>query len=240
MEGLKVKLKTGWLVLSLVMAGCSGSLTFGGQLWPETDDDDDDDDDTVADDDDDSGADDDDTVSDDDDTEPIGGPVFCGPTPSPASGTGEPLRVYTGLADVLFKWEKDGARGGVFSADWSGCEALHRYDSDGEYFCGILWTATGNSYGEQILSSGLVLRFEMSFELTKNTCGDHPEAGYRETYFRLSLPFEEHVARITYSSEPNTLPNNMETWAEASYESDDMFPELMELEYFTSFRSDLD
>jgi hypothetical protein len=216
------------LILGLfLVTGCGGELRFGGTLG--TDDDD------TADDDDSSN---DDDAADDDDSESQGDPVFCGPTPSPGSSRNpQALRVFTGLGDVLFDWD-DEERGGVFGADWSGCEALHRFDENGDYVCGILWTAMGNSYGEQLLSESLVSRFDMDFLLTDNTCGDSPEAEDRQSFFRLELPFSGDVATIRRSTEPNALPAQMEEWASASIPADDPFPDSLELEYFTQFFSD--
>ena len=218
------------LLLGLfLLAACGGDLRFEGGLG-------DDDDDDAADDDD--SSDDDDAADDDDDSTGQGGPVFCGPTPSPgSSGQSEPLRVFTGLGDVLFDWD-DEERGGVFGADWSGCEALHRFDRDGEYVCGILWTAMGTSYGEQILSQSLVSRFDIDFLLTDNTCGDYPEAEDRQSFFRLELPFDGAIAQILRSTEPNSLPAQMDEWASASIPIDDPFPDSLELEYFTQFFAD--
>jgi hypothetical protein len=83
----------------------------------------------------------------------------------------------------------------------------------------------------------IITRFDMTFALTENTCGDDPEAQDRSTYFRLSLPFDSPVANLSRSNEPDTLPANMEPWAATSFKSDWPNPQLIDLAYFTSFTS---
>ena len=78
----------------------------------------------------------------------------------------------------------------------------------------------------------------VEFIVAENTCGDDPEAIPRQTYFRLTLPFGGPVATITYSSEANQLPANMEDWAQASYNPETKTPEEVDLEYFTEFTTE--
>ena len=120
------------IALLLPLGACGGSLSIGGPLWIFGD---------GGDDDDSAGGGDDDDASDDDDTTPPSGPVVCGPTVQPGSSwEGTSTEGYTGDAVLTFEYEE---RGGLFSADWSGCEAKHFFGPDGESECGILWSAEG-------------------------------------------------------------------------------------------------
>ncbi|MEE2827650.1 MAG: hypothetical protein VX498_00560 [Myxococcota bacterium] len=226
---------SGFLIylLGLTLAGCTGSLTFGGNLWADDDDSASDDDDSAVGDDDDSSVDDDD----DDDTGPTGGEVQCGQATAPGPDWGGgPSRAYTGETSIVF--ERNEERGSVFSADWEGCEALHRFDEDGSYLCGIRWLAEGESYAEQEQTNQFLVRFDMNFTLDENTCGNDPEAADRQIYFRLELPKEEPVATILYSDKINTPPAGMEFWARTGYIPSVDLPERVDLLYTTEFSTD--
>ena len=88
------------LAVALGLTGCTGTLTFGGTLWP------DDDDDSGITDDDDTSDDDDSSDDDDDDTGPIGGEVFCGPTVTPGGAPASPTSGTT--ATIWFPAKQSG------------------------------------------------------------------------------------------------------------------------------------
>ena len=204
----------------LLAAGCIGSFDVAGTLWA-----------TGPGDDDSSEPDDDDSASIDDDM--VGGPVFCGPEveigPDWAGGAAE---VYTGDTRIDLN---HAARGGAFSGQWSGCEAKHFYDDAGGYICGILWEAEGPSYGEQLQTTQLISRFDMTFEMTENTCdSSHPDAGDRWTYFRLVVPYGGPLLTVTWSGQVNTQPDQMHDWATAPWADDDETPDDVDFSYQTT------
>jgi hypothetical protein len=219
-----------WFIVAgvgLLVAGCIGSLEVTGTLWQASDDDDS----SAVDDDDSAVVDDDDVVIDDDDM--VGGPVFCGPTVEVGpEWTGGAAEVYTGEVEIDLN---HAARGGAFSADWTGCEAKHFYDDQGEYICGILWDAYGPSYGEQLQSTRLISRFDMAFAMTENTCdSSHPDAGDRSTYFRLDLPYGGPLLTVMWSGQVNTQPAQMHDWTTAPWTDDDETPEEIDFSYHTA------
>ena len=226
------------------LAGCRGVLRFSGDLWLTDDDDSavsDDDDSAVSDDDDsavgddDDVANDDDVIGDDDDATPTGGPVFCGPNLIPGSDSaGQAVSVYTGDARVAFDHD---ARGGFFAAEWTGCEAKHFFDTDGEYVCGIKWSVNGVSYGEQYQATRLVTRFTMDWTLDDNTCAaTDPEVFRIDDYYRITVPYESGTLEVLVSDDDSTVPAQMDEWAELPWDgAGDDEPDLVEFDYATSF-----
>ncbi len=213
------------IALLLPLGACGGSLSIGGPLWIFGD---------GGDDDDSAGVGDDDDASDDDDTTPPSGPVVCGPTVQPGSSwEGTSTEVYTGDAVLTFEYEE---RGGLFSADWSGCEAKHFFGPDGESECGILWSAEGTSYGEQVQPSGLVSRFRMEFLVEESSCGlAHHDAEDYELFFRVSLTEgDDGLISITWSEASNTQPANMEPWTTLEWDGKEQ-PDEVAFDYFTDF-----
>ena len=229
------------VLLLLAVAGCRGQILFFGDLWPVLDDDDsssDDDDATV--DDDDSGADDDDStagdddVGDDDDVTGPGGEVACGPTVDPGVTPGEEMAAYSGQALVTLEHE---LRGGFFSGTWAGCEARHFFDAGGSYVCGIKWSVSGVSYGEQYQSTRLVSRFTQSFSLLENTCSPiHPDVFRPTIYYRITVPFGEGTIDVLWSDDAGAFPNQMDEWTSLPWDGEgEDEPEIIEFEYQTEF-----
>ena len=206
------------LVLLLGAAGCRGSLTFGGDLWPlpESMDDDDsaptDDDDSAPIDDDDSAI-----PGDDDDATGPGGPVFCGPEVVPGpEWSGQAVAGWTGDATVTFEHE---ARGGFFAARWTRCEAKHFFDASGSYVCGVVWSLVGDSYGEQYQDGQLVSRFSMEATVTTNTCSPtQTDVDRAPFYFRLTVPEDQGVLDVRWSTASDTNPSQMLPWLELPWD----------------------
>ena len=222
-----------WLILAgvlLLAVGCIGSMEITGTLWQVGDDDD-----SSVDDDD--SADDDDTVDDDDiqpdDDDMVGGPVFCGPEAEPGPDwPGGAAMIYTGEADIDVEYL---TRGGVFTADWNGCEAVHFFDEGGGYICGVKWTAVGDSYGEQLQGTQLISRFDMAFELSEYTCdSSHPDVGDRQIYFRLEVPYGGPELTVTSSELVNTQPTQMDPWTTSDWDDSDTTPEEIDFDYQTA------
>ncbi len=212
-------------LLALLLLGCHGSVDVGGALWAGYD--------PIEVDDDDTGDDDDATAGDDDDATAPGGEVSCGPEPTlDPSWEGTPAALYTGDAEVEVEYA---ARGGVFEASWTGCEALHFYDEFGEYFCGIRWSASGDSYAEQIQSSQIGSRFYMTFSLAENTCApSDPQAEDRSVYFRLTVPDDGGELTVLTSSGVDTPADQMDVWASVPWEGLGPAPEEFDFEYSTA------
>jgi hypothetical protein len=221
-------------ILLLLGAACHGTLTVAGTLWPPGDDDSaaDDDDATTPPDDDDA------TTPPDDDDDSTGGPVSCGPDPDEPGPAwdGVASASSTGHAEIDFEY---GARGALFSAAWTGCEARHYFYESGEYRCGILWEASGASYGEQYGSSAVIVRFAMFMALSESTCGSsHPDAEDRDLYFRLSLPFEDGEAELRWSNDESAPASQMPLWALVPWEGQGLEPDDVVLDYRTAFSAD--
>ena len=180
------------------------------------------------------GVDDDDSALVDDDDATFDGPVSCGPTLAPGSAwAGVAVEAYTGSAAIEFDYE---GRGGLFSADWTGCEAKHFFDEDGEVICGIRWAATGGSYGEQSLSTGQVAWFAMTFDIDQESCGaDHPDSEDRAVFFRVTIPFEGDVVGITWSDQVDTPASDMLPWVSPPYDNQGPMPDEVLLEYAIPF-----
>jgi hypothetical protein len=158
--------------------------------------------------------------------------VSCGPEITPPS-TGTAVEATTGDALLEFSYE---GRGGQYDAWWTGCEAKHFFDSDGDSLCGILWDATGSSYGEQIQASGLVVRFAMQFTLKESTCGPaHPDAQDYELFFRVSLTEgDDGLVNVTWSYNSATPPANMFPWVSFAWDGEER-PDEVGFEYRTEF-----
>ena len=226
--------------LLLPVGGCRGTITFFGDLWPVDDDDSaSDDDDSVADDDDsgdddDTVADDDDSVGDDDDATGAGGAVVCGAEVDPGASPGQELAAYTGEASIALE---HGLRGGWFDATWAGCEAKHFFDLNGDYVCGIKWTVSGPSYGEQYQSTRLITRFTMSFALDENTCSPiHPDVFRPAIYYRLVVPYDEGTLEVLWSDDEGAFPNQMNAWVELPWDGEgEETPEDVAFGYSTPF-----
>ncbi|MCO4771340.1 MAG: hypothetical protein KDA24_15000 [Deltaproteobacteria bacterium] len=232
-----------FLLVGLLLGGCRGLISFGGDLWLTDDDDsssaNDDDatanDDDATGDDDDATANDDDATGDDDDATGPGGPVLCGPNVAPGSDwAGQSTSAYTGDARVTFDHD---ARGGFFGAQWTGCEAKHFFDADGEYVCGIKWSVVGPSYGEQYQTTRLVSRFAMGWVVDDNTCapGD-PEVSRPMDFYRITVPYDSGSLVVLVSDDEATVPAQMDDWVELGWDGDgDDEPDMVEFDYSTPF-----
>ena len=100
---------------------------------------------------------------DDDDTSE---PVECGPdAPGEVVSIGAPAAMRTGT--VSFEASDWGAEWG-----WAGCEAEHRYRTDGTYDCGVRWVVSGPYYAWDEDDS--VARYELDFDVDgkASTCAD--------------------------------------------------------------------
>ncbi len=211
----------------LLLSGCPVG-TFGLEGFrPVTDD--------ATADDDDAGADDDDSAGDDDDATPVGGPVFCGTTPTPINGTA--TSAFTGEAEWVFDFDHDDL---LFGVDWDGCEAQHFWDVANEIECGMRWEATGEAYVSQFQSTGLVVRFQIEMELDENTCrSNHPDARDRTAFFRATIPYTGDTITLQRGEGPNDAPNTLQDWASIPYEPQGEEPDEIVLDYATAFGTTL-
>lgn len=212
-------------------SACQGTLAFGGDPWAGSNSGDDDS--TVAADDD-TTASDDDTTPGDDDTTPTGGPVHCGPKADLSAGDG---RIFTGDASLEMSYSNvfAQARGGAFTATWTGCEAVHVLLA-GEESCGVRYEAEGQSYAEQLQETALIVRLHMVFAAVEDTCGDPSIPELRELYFRLSIPLEGPSVEILWSTQQQVVPSDMNPWAEAPFDGDGSEPDEVLLLYQTALQ----
>jgi hypothetical protein len=216
------------------VVGCRGTIRFGDPLWLDDDDSATTDDDDATTDDDDATTDDDDATTDDDDATAPGGPVVCGPdgTEPPVNPSGPQSRT-TGSAAVSF----DHARGGSFSATWTGCEARHFFSTDGDYVCGVRWTVAGQSYGETVQQTRLVSRFTMDWSIDENTCAPNDPAAFRaDDYYRLIVPYEQGTLEVWISDNQSATPAQMDEWASLPWDGEgEEEPDDISFEYLTAF-----
>jgi hypothetical protein len=214
------------LPLLLLLSGCVGTFTFPGFEL------DGDDDDSAADDDD-ATADDDDATADDDDATPVGGDLFCGLTVAPPPGPA--TSATTGGAAWDFDFDDPDL---LFGVTWTGCEAEHYWDEAGDVLCALSWQGAGEAYVAQQQSTSLVVRFEVAWTLDGNTCrSNHPHAGDRVAYYRVTIPYGDGAISILTDPDPQAPAGQMTPWATVPYVGQGDEPSHIDIDYATGFRA---